>query len=149
MKLKVAFVGFRRGRSKQVAKAIEAGSAVRLDVAEIAESRADAAGLAAGYDAVFVSTAAGIKRLDGLVGEVRRDNAHIPIVITYGEEPDGGAFQLAARHDCWLFSEIDRLKRGLTAEEIGQELESRVEASELGSRLMEISLQGGPCSTGD
>jgi hypothetical protein len=149
LRLKVAFVGFRGGRAKQVAKAIEAASAVELDAAEIAETKADAAVLAAGYDAVFVSTAAGLKRLDGLVGEIRRDNAHVPIVITYGEEPEGSAFQVAATQDCWLFSDIDRLKRGLTAEEIGLGLEARGEASELGSRLMEISMMGGPCSTGD
>jgi hypothetical protein len=129
--------------------AIGRSSSLAVEPVVVNEGKADPAELAKGFNAVFVSTDLGVGRLAGLVGEIRRENSHVPIVLTYGTEPDGKVFDLARTEDCWLFSEIDSLKRGLTAEEIGRELEAKGEASELSPRLMEISMLSGPCSTGD
>jgi len=149
LRLKVAFVGFTGTRARRITDALEQASVLSLETTVIRESKANATELAGAFGAVFMSTELGTKRLAGLVGELRGANSHMPIILTYGTEPDGKVFELARTQDCWLFSELDGLKRGLTADEIARELEARSEASELGSRLMDISLVSGPCSTGD
>lgn len=147
--LRVALVGFTAGRAKRLAATVQGAMSLGLEATNLSAAKADPAGLAATFDAVFVSTELGPRRLAALVADLRRESAHTPIVITYGAEPGGKIFQLAATLDCWLFSEIDRLERGLTPDELAEELQERKEASEMGSRLMEISLLSGPCSTGD
>jgi hypothetical protein len=149
VRLRVAFVGFAGHRARRIVEAIGRSSSLPVDPVVVTDDKADSAELADGYGAVFVSTDLGAVRLAALVGEIRRDNPHVPVVLTYGTEPDGKVFELARTQDCWLFSEIDSLKRGLTAEEMARELEAKGEASELSSRLMEISTLSGPCSTGD
>jgi hypothetical protein len=149
VRFRVAFLGFAGPRARRIVEAIGRSSSLEVEPVVVEDDKAESAELANGYGAVFVSTDLGAARLAGLVGEIRRENPHVPVVLTYGTEPDGKAFELARTEDCWLFSEIDSLKRGLTAEEIARELEAKSEASELSSRLMEISMLSGPCSTGD
>jgi len=149
MQFVIAFVGVAGPRARRIVEAIAQASSMSVEPVVVKDDKADSTELANGYGAVFVSTDLGAARLAALVGEIRRENPHVPVVLTYGTEPDGKAFELARTQDCWLFSEIDSLKRGLTAEEIARELEARGEASELSTRLMEISMLSGPCSTGD
>jgi len=149
LRFRVAFVGFAGPRARRIADAIGRSSSLSVEPVVVKEGKADSVELANGFGAVFVSTDLGAGRLAALVVEIRRENPHVPVVLTYGTEPGGKVFELARTEDCWLFSEIDPLKRGLTAEEIARELEAKDEASELSSRLMEISMLSGPCSTGD
>jgi len=98
--------------------------------------------------AVFLNTEMGVRRLQNLVERLRKASGRMPIVLTYGAEPVGKLFEIACKHDCWLFSETDRLVRGLTAQEIIEALQRR-ESDETRSRLVDVSLCSGPCSTGD
>lgn len=149
MKLRAVFVGFSEGRARQVAEALERSASIHIQV-KVADDAGEAeAELAGRLDAVFVCTEVGWRRLGPWVEQVRETNRSVPIVITYGQEPDGWTFQIASRHDCWLFSETDRLGRGLNPDELGEALRANVEAGEMRSRLMEISSCSGPCSTGD
>ncbi len=149
MRLKVSFIGFSGSRARSVIESIEQASSLSLEATVTKDARSCEEGLAGGFDAVFLTAEVGYRCLSLVVGKIRRENKRIPIVLTYGAEPNGKAFELASKYDCWLFSEMDRLKRGLTPQEVGEALRARQEDDKIKSRLMEVSLRSGPCSTGD
>lgn len=149
MNLRTVFVGLSRTRAKSIVEVLERSANLRMHASIADDAGEDEADLASRLDVVFVSTEIGWRRLDPWVEQVRRTNRSVPIVLTYGQEPAGWAFQLASRYDCWLFSETDRLGRGLNPEELGEALGVRAEAGEIRTRLIDISACSGPCSTGD
>lgn len=149
MKLRTVFVGFSKSRAKRISEALERSANLEMQVTVTDDAGEDQAELASRVDAVFVGTEIGWRRLGPWVEQVRGNNRSVPIVLTYGQEPDGWTFQIASRHDCWLFSETDHLGRGLNPDELGEALRTRVEAGQMRSRLIDISACSGPCSTGD
>ncbi|MFZ1947020.1 MAG: hypothetical protein WAW06_05690 [bacterium] len=149
MKLKALCVGLTAARAKKVVTSLERALPLEAEV-KMAEAReTDLAGRAARCDVIFVGAVMGQKALGTLLDAIRGKAGSVPVVLVYEAEPDGRIFQLALRHDCWLYSEMDRLKRGLTADELAEALRARAEGGETTSRLMDISLSSGPCSTGD
>ena len=69
---------------------------------------------------MFLDRKLGDRKLGSLLKRVRRECEATPAVLVYETEPDGRAFAIASEHDCLLYSENDRLKRGLTPDEIGE-----------------------------
>lgn len=149
MNLRVLFIGFPKTRAKRLVEALARSANLEIAVTASDDAGENEADLASRLDVVFVSTEIGSRRLGPWVEQVRRDNHSIPIVLTYGREPDGWTFQISSRYDCWLFSETDCLGRGLNPDELGEALRARVETGEIRSRLIDISACSGPCSTGD
>ena len=146
--MKALLIGFSAARTARIAKVFRAPG-VQVETVSVDGSAAhDWAASFARADAVFLNTEMGLKRLTGFVERARKARTGLPIVLTYGDEPTGRHFEIARRYDCWLFSEADRLARGLTAREIADALEAR-ESEETRSRLVDVSLCSGPCSTGD
>lgn len=149
MKLKALFVGLPAARAKKVATSIERDLPVGLEVTMAETREADLAGRASRYNVIFVGAGMGQKVVGALLDDIRGKAGSVPVVLVYDAEPNGRIFQQALRHDCWLYSEMDRLKRGLTADELAEALWTRAEGGKTTSRLMDISFSSGPCSTGD
>ena len=145
--MKALLIGFPAARAEKLAKTF--GDA-RIETETVSADGAMALRpvAVAPAGAVFLNTEMGVRRLQNVVERLRKASARIPIVLTYGAEPGGRLFEMACKHDCWLFSEADRLARGLTAQEVIEALKRR-EADETRSRLVDVSLCSGPCSTGD
>jgi hypothetical protein len=147
MQVAALFIGFTKPRATATAKAIGRAGRFVLETA-VTKDLDDGADLAGRFDAVFLSAEVGSKPLGQVLAKIRQTSRELVIVLVYGAEPDGWLFHLAARHDCWLTSAEDRMKRGLTLEEVADGLAARQEGRDLRSRLMEITLSSGPCSTG-
>jgi hypothetical protein len=149
LKSRSVFVGFSRNRARRISEAIRQSAGFDMQITVADDAGETEAELASRLDAVFVNAEIGWRRLGPWVELVRGNNRSVPIVLTYEQEPDGWAFQIASRHDCWLFSETDRLGRGLNTDELGEALRDRAEAGEVRSRLIDIASCSGPCSTGE
>jgi hypothetical protein len=149
MKLKALFVGLTTARAKKVAASIERALPLEIEIAVADARETGLAGRASHSNVVLVGTGMGPKALGSLLEDARSKLGSVPVVLVYDAEPDGRIFQLALRHDCWLYSEMDRLRRGLTADELGEALRVRAEGGQTTSRLMDVSMSSGPCSTGD
>lgn len=149
MNLRTVFIGFPKTRAKRIVESLARSANLEMDVRLADDAGEDEADLASRLDVVFVSTEIGWRRLGPWVEQVRRDNRSVPIVLTYGREPDGWTFQISSRYDCWLFSDTDCLGRGLNLDELGEALRVGVKTGEIKSRLIDISACSGPCSTGD
>jgi hypothetical protein len=100
------------------------------------------------FRGVFVNREVKESRLAWLLDHIRERHPEIPIVLTYGTEPDGKAYLYANRYDCMLFSETDRHGRTLNARELAETLRRRLLDSDVTRKLMELSMSSGPCSTG-
>ena len=149
MQIRALFIGFSTSRTRSVVKSIEQVLPLSLEVAGRADCDTAGPDLADRFDCIFVNKDTGTRPLGRVLDRVKSLAPRLPVVLTYGSEPDGKDFHLASKYDCLLFSEIDRLKRGLTPGEIGEALAERLEAGRVKSHLMGISLCSGPCSTGD
>jgi hypothetical protein len=148
MQVAALFIGFTKPRAGAIAKAIGRAGRFAVETA-VTVDLDDGADLAGRFDAVFLSAEVGPKSLGQVLAKIRQTNRELVIVLVYGAEPDGRLFHLAARHDCWLTSDEDRMKRSLTLEEVADGLAVRLEGRNLRSRLMEITSCSGPCSTGE
>jgi hypothetical protein len=148
MEIKALFLGFSRRRIKSLVDSIEKGSRVSVDAVSRKEVPRDSETLGDDFDILFLDRKLGDRKLGRLLRRVRRESEATPAVLVYETEPDGQAFAIASEHDCLLYSENDRLKRGLTPDEIGEVIEAELDSPSVDRRLMEISLSSGPCSTG-
>ena len=148
MQVKALFLGFSRRRVKDLVESIEKGSPVSIAVTSRREVAEDSDALGGDYDIVFLDRTLGDRKLGKILRSARRRCEATPAVLVYDSEPDGRAFAIASEHDCLLYSEKDRLKRGLTPAEIGEAIKVEVENSGIERRLMEVSMSTGPCSTG-
>lgn len=148
MEIKALFLGFSRRRMKSLVESIETGSNVSVDATARKEVGGESGDLAGEFDILFLDRNLGDRKLASLLRRVRRSCEATPAVLVYEDEPDGRAFAIASEHDCLLYSEKDRLKRGLTPLEIGEAIKSELEGPGIERRLMEVSLSSGPCSTG-
>jgi len=149
MTMRAAFIGLGQARIKKIVEALERAGCPRLEVTAGWRAVEGAASQPGRPEVIFVNADAGGKDLAHTVEAVRLAEPRMPVVLVYGGEPTGRLFDLARRHDCWLFGESDNLKRGLTADEVAEELADRLEARQMRARLMQVSLSSGPCSTGD
>jgi hypothetical protein len=148
MDVKALFLGFSKRRVTSLVESIESGSGVSIDVTTTREVSEDNEVLGGDYDILFLDRELGDRKLGKLLRRVRQQCEAIPAVLVYDSEPDGKAFAIASEHDCLLYSEKDRLKRGLTPTEIGEAIESELSAPGIERHLMDVSLSSGPCSTG-
>jgi hypothetical protein len=148
MQVAALFIGFTKPHASAIAKAIGRAGRFAVETA-VTVDLDDGADLAGRFDAVFLSAEVGPKSLGQVLAKIRQTNRELVIVLVYGAEPDGRLFHLAERHDCWLTSDEDRMKRSLTLEEVADGLAVRLEGRNLRSRLMEITSCSGPCSTGE
>jgi hypothetical protein len=149
MEIKALFLGFSKRRVKSLVDSIENGSRVSVFATARKEVPDTGESLSADYDILFLDRSLGDRKLGSLLKKVRRECEATPAVLVYDTEPDGRAFALASEHDCLLYSEKDRLKRGLSPAEIGNAIEAELRTTRVERRLMEISLSSGPCSTGE
>jgi hypothetical protein len=148
LKVRALFLGFSEARVKRVVSAIEATSLFTME-ATVRDNPAEKQDPSLqGFDAIFVSTDLPSNQLRAALRWTSRCTEDSPTVLVYGSEPDGRAFMLASRYDAWLFSEMDRLRRGLTPQEVGERLWERLQGKSVLERLIEVSLCSGPCSTG-
>ena len=145
--MKALMIGFPAARAGKIARILRAAG---IEIETVSAEGAVAPHLVAAppAPAAFVNAEMGMKRLQNLMERLRKASASMPIVLTYGAEPAGKLFEMARKFDCWLFSQTDRHARGLTADEIVEAL-GRYESDETRSRLVDVSLCSGPCSTGD
>lgn len=134
---------------KRIICALERAGSPRLEVVAGARGSEGPADKVCRPEVVFVNADAGGRDLARTVEGIRLGDPRMPVVLVYGAEPTGKLFDLARRCDCWLFGESDSLGRGLTANEVAEELADRFEANQMRSRLMQVSMSSGPCSTGD
>ena len=148
MEIKALFLGFSKRRVKSLVESIEKGSRVSVEAVSRKEVARDSDALGGDFDILFLDRKLGDRKLGSLLRRVRRECEATPAVLVYETEPDGRAFAIASEHDCLLYSENDRHKRGLTPAEIGDVIEAELESPGIDRRLMEISLSSGPCSTG-
>jgi hypothetical protein len=148
MEIKALFLGFPKRRVKSLVDSIETGSNVSVKATARKEMGSESEDIAGDYDILFLDRGLGDRKLASLLRRVRRSCEATPAVLVYEDEPDGNAFAIASEHDCLLYSEKDRLKRGLSPTEIGEAIEAEVEGPGIERRLMEVSLSSGPCSTG-
>jgi hypothetical protein len=149
MTMRAAFIGFPQARIKRITSALERAGSPRLEVTAGVRPGENAADQTRRPEIVFINAEAGHRELTQTVEGVRLGNARMPVVLVYGAEPTGKLFDLARRYDCWLFGESDHLGRGLTADEVAEALGEKLEAGQMRSRLMQVSMSSGPCSTGD
>ncbi len=149
MEVKALFLGFSRRRVRSLVESIEKGSRVSVDATARKDVAGDGEEVAGDYDILFLDRNLGDHTLGRLLKSARRRCEATPAVLVYETEPDGRAFAIASEHDCLLYSERDRLKRGLTPGEIGEAIESELDSASVERRLMEVSLSSGPCSTGE
>ncbi len=147
MQVKALFLGFSKRRVKSLVESIEKGSRLSVEATTHREVGSDGGDLG-GYDILFLDRGLGERKLGSLLRRAGRGSEATPAVLVYDREPDGRAFAIASEHDCLLYSEKDRLSRGLTAAEIGEAIKAEVDACGVDRRLMEVSLSSGPCSTG-
>jgi hypothetical protein len=148
MEIKALFLGFSKRRVNSLVDSIEKGSLVSIEATTRKEVKEESEALGGEYDILFLDRTLGDRKLGNLLRRVRRQCEATPAVLVYDSEPDGQAFAIASEHDCLLYSEKDRLKRGLTPAEIGEAIEAELETPGIQRRLMEVSLCTGPCSTG-
>jgi hypothetical protein len=148
MEIKALFLGFSKRRVNSLVDSIEKGSLVSIEATTRKEVKEESEALGGEYDILFLDRTLGDRKLGNLLRRVRRQCEATPAVLVYDSEPDGQAFAIASEHDCLLYSEKDRLKRGLTPAEIGEAIEAELETPSIQRRLMEVSLCTGPCSTG-
>jgi hypothetical protein len=148
MEVKALFLGFSKRRVKSLVESIEAGSRVSLEATARREVTEETEVLDGDYDILFLDRKLGDRKLGSLLERARRQCEATPAVLVYESEPDGRAFAIASEHDCILYSEMDRLKRGLTPGEIGDAIEAELKSPGIEKRLMEVSLSSGPCRTG-
>jgi hypothetical protein len=147
--MRAAFIGFTQVRMKRIIGVLERAGSPRLETTAGGRSKEGGADQVRPPEIVFINAETDSKELTQAVEGVRLGNARMPVVLVYGAEPTGKLFDLARRYDCWLFGEADHLGRGLTADEVAEALAERLEASQMRSRLMQVSMSSGPCSTGD
>jgi hypothetical protein len=145
---KMLFVGFGQRRVQSVVSSIEAASGLKIDAATASELDAENTVDLGSFRAVFVNRGMKESRLLRVLEHIRERHPEIPVVLTYGTEPDGKAFLYANRYDCMLFSETDRHGRTLNARELVDVLNEESLESDINRRLMELSMSSGPCSTG-
>jgi hypothetical protein len=148
MEIKALFLGFSKRRVRSLVDSIEKGSVVSIDATARKEVKEENQALTGDYDILFLDRTLGDRKLGKLLRRMRRTSGTTPAVLVYGTEPDGKAFAIASEHGCLLYSENDRLCRGLTPSEIGNAITAELETPDIERRLMEISLSCGPCSTG-
>jgi DNA-binding LytR/AlgR family response regulator len=148
MEVKALFLGFSRRRVKSLVESIEKGAVVSIEATTRKEVSEESEALGGDYDILFLDRKLGDRKLGSLLRRMRRRCETPPAVLVYETEPDGKAFAIASEHDCLLYSEKDRLKRGLSPTEIGEAIEAELDAPGIERRLMEVSLSSGPCSTG-
>ncbi|MGD9141238.1 MAG: hypothetical protein PVJ42_06825 [bacterium] len=148
MEIKALFLGFSKRRVKSLVDSIEKGAQVSVEAVSRREVAGEKEALCGDYDILFLDRKLGERKLGSLLTRARRECEATPAVLVYENEPDGSAFAIASEHDCLLYSENDRLKRGLTPDEIGDAIVAEVYRPGINKRLMEVSLSSGPCSTG-
>jgi hypothetical protein len=148
MEIKALFLGFSKRRVKSLVESIEKGSRVSVEAVSHKEVAPDSDALGGDFDILFLDRKLGDRKLGSLLRRVRLECEATPAVLVYETEPDGPAFAMASEHDCLLYGENDRLKRGLTPAEIGDVIEAELGNAFIDRRLMEVSLSSGPCSTG-
>jgi hypothetical protein len=147
MTMRAAFVGFTQARIRRIVGALEAAGSPRLEIE--GAGGAGAAGGSVPPEIAFVNAELGPRELAQTVEGIRLGSARMPVVLVYGAEPAGRLFSLARRYDCWLFSDADRLERGLNAGEVAEAMAERLEARQMRSCLRQVAASSGPCSTGD
>jgi hypothetical protein len=148
MQLRTAFVGVSSARSKRVISAIRAASEAELTAVHLSGQDNRSSRLTDEFHAVFIDRSLKDAELEAWLSTVRRSNPGLPVILIYQSEPDGRAFLLASRYDCWLFGEADRMGRTLSPAELGEALVRSAAERSVEHRLMAVSLSAGPCSTG-
>jgi hypothetical protein len=148
LRVRALFIELAEARVRSIVSSVEESSDITISTTLVGGSKGALAELLDRSDCVFVNRGQKESKLIRLLETVRRCRADIPVVLTYGTEPDGKSYLLANRFDCWLFSEKDHLQRTLTSAEIGEALRERTKDVAVEQRLLEVSLCAGPCSTG-
>ncbi len=148
MEIKALFLGFSKRRVKSLVDSIEKGSLVSIEATARKDVKKEREALDGEYDILFLDRSLGGRKLGSLLKRMRRQCEITPAVLVYDSEPDGQAFAIASEHDCLLYSEKDRLKRGLTPSEIGEAIKAELASPGIEQRLMDVSMSSGPCSTG-
>jgi hypothetical protein len=148
VKLKAAFVGISPARSKGVVSVIESASEAELTATHLTGPSGTGKRPGDDFDAIFINRDLKESQLQDWLRAVRQGDPGLPVVLVYRSEPDGRAFLLAKKFDCWLFTEDDRMGRTLSPAELGTALVRKAEERSVQHRLMEVSLSAGPCSTG-
>jgi hypothetical protein len=149
VKLRAVFVGISPARSKGIVSAIGAASDAELTAVHLkAPGTALRAATGEAFDAVFINCDLEESQLRTWIGASRKSDPKQPIILVYRSEPDGRAFSIASRYDCWLFGDEDRIGRTLSPAELGEALLRGAAERSIEHRLMEVSLSAGPCSTG-
>jgi hypothetical protein len=148
LRISSIFVGIPQARVKTIVTSIEKASEVVFETIPVNHAETKLESLLKQAQVVFLNRHLAQHRLTKILEDIRRASPDLPVVLTYQADPDGDTYLLAARFDCWLFSETDRFGRTLTPAEIGEALKERAANDLLQRRLMEVSLCAGPCSTG-
>ena len=148
MEIKALFLGFSKRRVKSLVDSIEKGSLVSIEATARKDVKKEREALDGEYDILFLDRSLGGRKLGSLLKRMRHQCEITPAVLVYDSEPDGQAFAIASEHDCLLYSEKDRLKRGLTPSEIGEAIKAELASPDIEQRLMDVSMSSGPCSTG-
>ena len=148
MKWKALFVGISRSRVSDLIASVEKASGLNLDPTVISGLHsADRADLDT-YRAVFVSRDLKQTELVETLESIRREHPTVPVVLVYGDSPDGRAFLISNRFGCMLYSELDRFGRTLTGLELAEALQASLHEEDVIRKMMELSMCSGPCSTG-
>ena len=148
MRVNALFMALTEARIRSIVSSIEKSSDVIIRTTLAGGPHEALGNLLNRSDVVFVNRGQKESKLIRLLESLRQCRADIPIVLVYACEPDGKAYLLANRFDCWLFSEKDRLQRTLTSGEIGEALADRTQDAAVEQRLFEVASCAGPCSTG-
>ena len=147
MRVKVGFIGFSEAGAEQVKYVIESASNAVLEAVVLEGSVGDMAGVRDSFGGIFIAGDLDDSDIEARLKTIREQSS-LPVVLTYQSEPDGRAFVLARRFDCWLFGENDDTGRTLSASELGEALGRSAAQRSIEHRLMEVALSAGPCSTG-
>lgn len=149
MQIAALFIGLEESRVSEITTSIQKPCDITIQATSSDYPHRRLKALLEDMDVVFVNRNVKDSKLVQLLERIREYAPDVPIVLTYGSEPDGNAYLYSNKFDCWLFSEKDRLGRTLTAEDLAQGIVRQTSDRRLGKMLMELSLCAGPCSTGD
>jgi hypothetical protein len=148
LKISLLFIGFTKARLRSIVSSIQEVSDLRIDTVTASGMGRSGGPCPGSHRAVFVNRDLKETRLVKVL-EAGRDNPRgIPVVLVYGDEPDGRDFLYSNKYGCLLYSESDRFGRTLTASELAETLEAGSPDDELTRKLLELSLSCGPCSSG-
>jgi hypothetical protein len=148
LKISLLFIGFTSARLRRIVSSIEQASDLRISSHAVSGTRGSGEACPGSYQAVFVNRDLKQDRLIDVLEAVQGNPRIVPVILVYGNEPDGRDFLYSNKYGCLLFSELDGFGRTLTAAEVAEALAESLPDDELTRGLLELSLSRGPCSSG-